>query len=140
MSFYGLATKPCYVMCAVRSVCCKSRVKLSFLLHFALGSPFQFSMPPKRASSAIHVKEKTSKRRKTATNNKSKETSEDEPTSSTDTSVPKRDKHDKLVFADFPDFKPNMTPKEVLQAGSFGGTYFRPIYSSVTGIKPDLLN
>lgn len=26
-----------------------------------------------------------------------------------------------------------MTPKEVLQAGSFGGTYFRPIYSSVTG-------
>jgi hypothetical protein len=23
-------------------------------------------------------------------------------------------------------------PKEVLQAGSFGGTYFRPIYSSVT--------
>ncbi|XP_076130434.1 uncharacterized protein LOC143112068 isoform X2 [Alosa pseudoharengus] len=32
----------------------------------------------------------------------------------------------------FPEFRPNMTPKEVLQAGSFGGTYFRPIYSSVT--------
>ena len=24
---------------------------------------------------------------------------------------------------------------EVLQAGSFGGTYFRPIYSSVTKVK-----
>jgi len=37
-----------------------------------------------------------------------------------------------LVFDDVPDFRPNRTPKEVLQAGSFGGTYFRPIYSSVT--------
>jgi hypothetical protein len=30
------------------------------------------------------------------------------------------------------DFKPNVTPEEVLKAGSFGGTYFRPIISSVT--------
>merc|ERR1712156_1115090 len=29
------------------------------------------------------------------------------------------------------EFRPNMTPKEVLQAGSFGGTFFRPIKSSV---------
>ena len=31
-----------------------------------------------------------------------------------------------------PDFKPNLSPKEVLQAGSFGGGYFRDITSSVT--------
>lgn len=31
------------------------------------------------------------------------------------------------------DFRPNLTPKEVMQMGSFGGTYFRPIKSSVTG-------
>ena len=30
------------------------------------------------------------------------------------------------------EFKPNKSPKEVFQEGSFGGTYFRPIYSSVT--------
>ena len=29
-------------------------------------------------------------------------------------------------------FKPNKTPKQVFKMGAFGGTYFRPIYSSVT--------
>ena len=28
-------------------------------------------------------------------------------------------------------FKPNLTPKQILHMGSFGGTYYRPIYSSV---------
>lgn len=33
------------------------------------------------------------------------------------------------------DFHPNRTPEEVLRAGSFGGTYFRPIVSAVTNIR-----
>ena len=30
-------------------------------------------------------------------------------------------------------FKPNKTPKQVFTIVAFGGTYFRPIHSSVTG-------
>lgn len=49
--------------------------------------------------------------------------------------VPKRNKHNELVFSDFKEFRPNLTPAEVMQRGSFGGTYWRPIYSGVTGQK-----
>tara|TARA_B100000767_G_C19531309_1_gene436700 strand:- start:78 stop:632 length:555 start_codon:yes stop_codon:yes gene_type:complete len=35
-------------------------------------------------------------------------------------------------FKDHPEFKPNVSPKDVFKKGAFGGTYFRPIYSSVT--------
>jgi len=49
--------------------------------------------------------------------------------------LPTRNKNNVLVFEDFPDFQPNLTPEEVLKLGSFGGTYFRPIYSSVTKQK-----
>jgi len=49
--------------------------------------------------------------------------------------IPKKNTEGVLVFPDSKEFRPNMTPKEVLQAGSFGGTYFRPIKSSVTGLK-----
>ena len=31
------------------------------------------------------------------------------------------------------DFSPNKKPIEVIKEGAFGGTYFRDIYSSVTG-------
>ena len=30
------------------------------------------------------------------------------------------------------DFRPHLTPIEVIKKGAFGGTYFRDIYSSVT--------
>merc|ERR1712127_420326 len=33
------------------------------------------------------------------------------------------------------DFRPNRTPEEVLRAGSFGRTYFRPIASAVTNVR-----
>ena len=32
-------------------------------------------------------------------------------------------------------FKPNLTPKKMFEMGSFGGTYWRPIYSSITNKK-----
>jgi len=51
--------------------------------------------------------------------------------------IPEKNKRSVLVFKDEKDFQPNMTPKEVLKAGSFGGTYFRPIKSSITGLNYD---
>ena len=36
-------------------------------------------------------------------------------------------------FADFPDFCPNIAPRDVLRMGSFGGGYFRPIVSAACG-------
>lgn len=38
-----------------------------------------------------------------------------------------------LVFADHPEFRPNLTPREIFELGSFGGTYWRPIKSKITG-------
>ena len=37
-----------------------------------------------------------------------------------------------IKFKDYPEFRPNLTPREMFKLGSFGGTYWRPIYSSVT--------
>lgn len=43
-------------------------------------------------------------------------------------------------FTDYPDFTPNLTPQEIFKLGSFGGTYWRPIYSGVLEkkLKPPL--
>ena len=46
--------------------------------------------------------------------------------------VPKKNKYGEIVFKEYPDFRPNLTPKEIFKLGSFGGTYWRPIFSSVT--------
>jgi len=40
----------------------------------------------------------------------------------------------KVSFKKYKDFKPNLTPRQVIKLGSFGGTYWRPIQSDVTGI------
>lgn len=43
-------------------------------------------------------------------------------------SVPKK-KNGVYYFKDQPDFSPNLSPKEMFELGSFGGTYWRPIKS-----------
>jgi len=48
---------------------------------------------------------------------------------------PKRNKKGEILFDDYPDFRPNKSPKQVIRLGSFGGTYFRPIKSGVTNEK-----
>ena len=44
----------------------------------------------------------------------------------------KRNRNGELIFNDYPDFKPNLTPQQIFSLGSFGGTYWRPIYSKIT--------
>lgn len=46
--------------------------------------------------------------------------------------MPKKNKSGEIIFPGFPEFRPNLTPREIFMYGSFGGTYWRPIYSSVT--------
>ena len=46
--------------------------------------------------------------------------------------VPKRLRNGEYSFPDEKTFRPNMSPIDILLGGAFGGTYFRPIRSSVT--------
>ena len=41
-------------------------------------------------------------------------------------------------FSDYPEFRPNLSPSEMFKLGSFGGTYWRPIQSSI--VKKKLKN
>ena len=48
----------------------------------------------------------------------------------------KRKNHKKgeiIKFDDYPEFQPNLTPRQIFLLGSFGGTYWRPIHSNITG-------
>ena len=45
----------------------------------------------------------------------------------------KRRKDNSIIFDDFPEFQPRLLPREIFEAGAFGGAYFRPIKSGVTG-------
>jgi len=49
--------------------------------------------------------------------------------------LPIRNSKGEYIFKDYPEFKPNLSPKEIFEYGSFGGTYWRPIKSSVTNKK-----
>ena len=42
--------------------------------------------------------------------------------------MPKKRKDGTYIFKDFPDFRPNISPFQVLKQGGFGGTYYRPIF------------
>ena len=39
----------------------------------------------------------------------------------------------KYFFKDYPDFRPNLSPRDMFKLGSFGGTYWRPIKSGILG-------
>jgi hypothetical protein len=43
-----------------------------------------------------------------------------------------RKRNGRIYFSDYPDFSPNLTPRDIFRLGSFGGTYWRPVYSHVT--------
>lgn len=45
---------------------------------------------------------------------------------------PVRRRNKTIVFRDYPEFRPNLTPREIFKLGSFGGTYWRPIKSGIT--------
>ena len=94
-----------------------------------------FSLILSRMSSTSKSKSESSKNRK----RKSEPSEDPEKSQSKKKSgtcpKPTKNKKGQLVFDDHPEFTPNLTPKQVLQVGSFGGTYFRPIYSSVTKQK-----
>lgn len=49
-------------------------------------------------------------------------------------SPPDRDEAGVFHFVSHPDFNPNKSPSEVISEGSFGGSYFRPLYSKKLGV------
>ena len=52
--------------------------------------------------------------------------------------MPRKNRAGEIIFNDYPNFRPNLTPREIFRMGSFGGTYWRPIYSSI--IKKTIKN
>lgn len=46
---------------------------------------------------------------------------------------PKKNSYGELVFKDYPDFRPTLTPQEIFTWGAFGGTYYRDLKSKLTG-------
>ena len=73
---------------------------------------------PLKAKAGASKKRKASDAAATATTAKS--SLPEEP------KTPKRDSAGRLVFADHPTFRPRFTPKQMIEAGVFGGCYFNP--------------
>lgn len=49
--------------------------------------------------------------------------------------VPGRKECGTILFPDAPEFYPNLSPKEVLHLGSFGGGYFRSVVPAVKAME-----
>ena len=49
--------------------------------------------------------------------------------------IKKMNKPRKIHFEDHPEFTPNLTPRQIFNLGSFGGTYWRPIKSKFSDKK-----
>lgn len=47
----------------------------------------------------------------------------------------KKNKNGEFIFKDYPEFTPNLSPRDIFKLGSFGGTYWRTIHSAVTNKK-----
>ncbi|KAK8237090.1 hypothetical protein HDK77DRAFT_513834 [Phyllosticta capitalensis] len=47
--------------------------------------------------------------------------------------APTRDSAGTFHFASHPDFTPNKSPEEIMREGSFGGSYWRPLFSKTLG-------
>ncbi|MGL5934836.1 MAG: hypothetical protein ACRCZI_04360 [Cetobacterium sp.] len=45
--------------------------------------------------------------------------------------IPKREKDGTLIFPDYVDFRPNLTPREIILEGAFCNGYFRRVYSTI---------
>ena len=65
---------------------------------------------------------------KTKKYNKNKNKNKNNKTKKIKKTMPRK-KGGYYYFSDYPDFQPNLSPREMFKLGSFGGTYWRPIKS-----------
>ena len=76
------------------------------------------------AASASEPSKAAPKKRKAASQNAAAKTAT--ATKPEELKTPKRDSAGRLVFPDHPIFRPRFTPRQMIEAGVFGGCYFNP--------------
>jgi hypothetical protein len=81
----------------------------------------------------MSIKNKQSKKNKSMKNKSMKNKSMKNKSMKNKSMKKPRKKNGYFFFADYPEFKPNLSPREMFKLGSFGGTYWRPIKSSILG-------